>query len=487
MLTVGDAGSQAVAIAKDLLHLCDTKVLLGQDDQIGDELSDLLGLDPMAERIVTDWATAGQGPGAVAGRQRTSRRCRPSAPRIDVALTDTNDAHRRRRRGGGVADGQLGRRDMAATIGGAGVLALPPAGGVRRPSPARRAGDQRRELDRSLRRRRHRTDRRHGHAGRRPDGPRPHHRHGHREPAATCPRRRSSPSTTAYTESKLRNSTVQTDHDSEGLFQQRVSIYTEAVADRPGQGHQRLPRPAHRRYRTGTPSPSARSSADRPAVRLPRAVCSPTSHWPSSWSASSGPPPHRRRSSPARSHAGGAARLRRRHRAVDLRRSGGAVPAGHIVGPYGNNVAGTTTIPAGLVINGSPQGTTAVQYALAQLGKPYVWAAAGPDAFDCSGLTMAAWAAAGVALPHSRPPPRPRSGVPSPTNLSQAVAGDLVIIPGADGTAARPATSAWSPATSTQPTAATSTSIQAPETGIPVELTEATHWQGQIVAVRHIG
>src|SRR3954463_601953 len=35
---------------------------------------------------------------------------------------------------------------------------------------------------------------------------------------------------TAYTESKLRNSAVQTDHDSEGLFQQRVSIYTEAVA-----------------------------------------------------------------------------------------------------------------------------------------------------------------------------------------------------------------------------------------------------------------
>src|SRR3954469_18501089 len=35
---------------------------------------------------------------------------------------------------------------------------------------------------------------------------------------------------TAYTESKLRNSVVQTDHDSEGLFQQRVSIYTEAVA-----------------------------------------------------------------------------------------------------------------------------------------------------------------------------------------------------------------------------------------------------------------
>ncbi len=43
----------------------------------------------------------------------------------------------------------------------------------------------------------------------------------------------------------------------------------------------------------------------------------------------------------------------------------------------------------------------AVQTALNQLGDPYVWAAAGPDAFDCSGLTMYAWGAAGVALPHS--------------------------------------------------------------------------------------
>jgi len=34
------------------------------------------------------------------------------------------------------------------------------------------------------------------------------------------------------------------------------------------------------------------------------------------------------------------------------------------------------------------------------VGKPYVWGASGPDSFDCSGLTMYAWAAAGVALPH---------------------------------------------------------------------------------------
>jgi len=39
-------------------------------------------------------------------------------------------------------------------------------------------------------------------------------------------------------------------------------------------------------------------------------------------------------------------------------------------------------------------------YAYAQLGKPYEYAGAGPDAFDCSGLTMMAWAQAGVSMPH---------------------------------------------------------------------------------------
>lgn len=43
----------------------------------------------------------------------------------------------------------------------------------------------------------------------------------------------------------------------------------------------------------------------------------------------------------------------------------------------------------------------AVEYAMAQVGDAYVWGAAGPDAFDCSGLTMMAWAQAGVGLPHS--------------------------------------------------------------------------------------
>jgi hypothetical protein len=61
LLSVGDAGSQAVAIARDLLHLCDVKVLHGQDKGVADELATLLGLNPMAQRVVTDWGMAGIG------------------------------------------------------------------------------------------------------------------------------------------------------------------------------------------------------------------------------------------------------------------------------------------------------------------------------------------------------------------------------------------------------------------------------------------
>jgi cell wall-associated NlpC family hydrolase len=43
----------------------------------------------------------------------------------------------------------------------------------------------------------------------------------------------------------------------------------------------------------------------------------------------------------------------------------------------------------------------AVAFALGQRGKPYRWGAEGPQAYDCSGLTWAAWRAAGVAIPRT--------------------------------------------------------------------------------------
>jgi cell wall-associated NlpC family hydrolase len=57
-------------------------------------------------------------------------------------------------------------------------------------------------------------------------------------------------------------------------------------------------------------------------------------------------------------------------------------------------------ITAAPVLAKSKGAATAVQAALSQRGKPYVWGAAGPDSYDCSGLTMWAWGQAGVSLPH---------------------------------------------------------------------------------------
>ena len=65
----------------------------------------------------------------------------------------------------------------------------------------------------------------------------------------------------------------------------------------------------------------------------------------------------------------------------------------------------------------------AVSYALAQVGDAYVYGATGPSAFDCSGLTMMAWAQAGVSLPHSS---SAQMGSGSPVSQSDLQPGDLV-------------------------------------------------------------
>jgi peptidoglycan DL-endopeptidase CwlO len=71
----------------------------------------------------------------------------------------------------------------------------------------------------------------------------------------------------------------------------------------------------------------------------------------------------------------------------------------------------------------SSRAGVAVSFALAQIGKPYVFAAAGPGAYDCSGLTMAAWGKAGVQLPHLA---RAQFGMGHAVSKSQLQPGDLV-------------------------------------------------------------
>ncbi|WP_329493906.1 NlpC/P60 family protein [Kitasatospora herbaricolor] len=75
--------------------------------------------------------------------------------------------------------------------------------------------------------------------------------------------------------------------------------------------------------------------------------------------------------------------------------------------PRGDATASTDTVTgtawqAGAKAPEAGRGAAAaVAYARAQLGKPYRWGASGPDAFDCSGLVMRAWQAAGAGLPRT--------------------------------------------------------------------------------------
>ncbi|SDU95558.1 Cell wall-associated hydrolase, NlpC family [Microlunatus sagamiharensis] len=59
---------------------------------------------------------------------------------------------------------------------------------------------------------------------------------------------------------------------------------------------------------------------------------------------------------------------------------------------------GTTPDPSDDPADASSKGLTAIAWAKKQLGKPYVFGATGPNSFDCSGLTLGAWKAAGVSL-----------------------------------------------------------------------------------------
>lgn len=71
----------------------------------------------------------------------------------------------------------------------------------------------------------------------------------------------------------------------------------------------------------------------------------------------------------------------------------------------------------------------AVAYARAQVGKPYIMGATGPDAFDCSGLTSAAWSRAGVGIPRTS---QEQASAGVEVSLANIQPGDLVIFyPGA--------------------------------------------------------
>ena len=84
--------------------------------------------------------------------------------------------------------------------------------------------------------------------------------------------------------------------------------------------------------------------------------------------------------------------------------------------------------------SGHAQGSAAaIAYARQQLGKPYLWGGAGPDAFDCSGLVMEAYAHAGVSIARTS-----QQQWASEPHVSTPEPGDLVFFAGSDGTATSP-------------------------------------------------
>src|SRR5271165_4607730 len=107
--------------------------------------------------------------------------------------------------------------------------------------------------------------------------------------------------------------------------------------------------------------------------------------------------------------------------------------------PSGGSASGCTgTALAGGVpaINAPNQiVATAIAYAEQQLGKPYLWGGTGPDAFDCSGLVMMAYRAAGINIARTS---QDQWATEQRVPASQVQPGDLVFFAGSDGTPTSP-------------------------------------------------
>jgi peptidoglycan DL-endopeptidase CwlO len=91
----------------------------------------------------------------------------------------------------------------------------------------------------------------------------------------------------------------------------------------------------------------------------------------------------------------------------------------------GGTASRAERIPVGSLPPMSGRAKIAVSTALAQVGKPYQWGAAGPYAFDCSGLTMYSWGQAGVSLPHQSAE-QYGYGTHVPADLAYLKPGDLL-------------------------------------------------------------
>ena len=107
----------------------------------------------------------------------------------------------------------------------------------------------------------------------------------------------------------------------------------------------------------------------------------------------------------------------------------GALATATLVAAYASTAYRLASVPA--------RARTVVSWAERQLGKPYQWGAAGPGSFDCSGLTMAALAQAGITVPHNANAQWQQTRA-HPVAEDQLAPGDLVFYAGSDGSLTAP-------------------------------------------------
>jgi cell wall-associated NlpC family hydrolase len=140
--------------------------------------------------------------------------------------------------------------------------------------------------------------------------------------------------------------------------------------------------------------------------------------------------------------------------------------------------SGTAALPSWYQLPaGTPEPVAvAISYALRQLGKPYVWGGTGPAGYDCSGLVMMAYAAAGVSIPRTTYQ-QVDAGTAVPS-FSDLLPGDLLFEAGSDGTPTNPGHVGMY--------IGDGLVIQAPYTGADIDLTPASQWQSATVAIRQV-
>lgn len=141
---------------------------------------------------------------------------------------------------------------------------------------------------------------------------------------------------------------------------------------------------------------------------------------------------------------------------------------------YDDGLPSNFTLPPGT----PAQVVTAIDYALAQLGKPYVYGGTGPAGYDCSGLVMESYAAAGIALPRTTyQQVAVGTAVAGPADLK---AGDLIFTMGSDPEGNLPGHVGIF--------LGENLVLDSPETGKNIELSEFNggYWNTQAVAFRRI-